>query len=116
MGRTSLQSFFGKSFSFRAQQKKHRTAARRSSQIGFESLEKREVMAANVTAVFSSSTGVLTVEGTPGNDTINVRYDGSYVSVDGVSIGTTGANGAGAAGAISQSWISSIKVSGLGGN
>jgi Ca2+-binding RTX toxin-like protein len=99
-----------KLFSFRAKQKKHRTSARRSSQFGFESLETRQVMAANLTAALVGD--VLNIEGTPGNDTINVRYDGATVRVDGISIVQNGA----AAVSVPISAVRTINVSALAGN
>lgn len=99
-----------KPFSFRAAQKSRRSTARKSSQIGFESLEKREVMASNVVGVLAG--GVLTVEGTPGVDHIAMFYEGGSVRINGASIWQNGFQ----KGSVPASSLSSIVVNSLGGN
>jgi len=66
-----------------------------------ETLENRQLMAANITANLSG--GLLRVEGTPQNDTIIMRQVGSVISIDGVKI-----NGSGT--------INKIEIRGLSGN
>lgn len=78
---------------------KSHTLAGRS--LTMESLENRQLMAANITAGLSG--GVLRVEGTPNNDTIILRQIGNVISIDGVRI-----NGSGT--------INRIEIQGLGGN
>lgn len=69
--------------------------------LSLESLENRQLMAANITATLSD--GVLSVKGTPRNDVIIMRQIGNTLSIDGVSI-----NGSGP--------ITKIEVSGFAGN
>src|SRR5262245_46910440 len=95
------------SVSLKAAKKYPRRQTRKPS---CESLEKREVMAANVTANLFN--GVLTIEGTQGNDTILVRNDGAKVSVDGAMISqysTSQAN-------VPWSSVKSVVVYGLEGD
>ena len=76
-------------------------SGRISRTLSMETLENRQLMAANITA--SLSGGVLRVEGTQQNDTIIMRQIGNTVSIDGVRI-----NGSGT--------INRIEIRGLGGN
>lgn len=57
--------------------------AARPRSLQFESLERREVMAAAVTASFNA--GVLTVTGTAGNDQINFLQTSNRISVAGIA-------------------------------
>ena len=101
-------------FSFFATKKPRRSTPRRRSSIRLESLEKREVMAANLTAMLTG--GVLSIEGTMGNDTIVVRNDGANVSVDGIMIQYQAPGAYGAGTAYSRSLINAVKIDALSGN
>jgi Ca2+-binding RTX toxin-like protein len=96
---------FKNSFSLRPSRKPRRFKAKRNLS-GFETLEKREVMAANIMAAFSN--GVLYIEGTPSNDTIMVRNDGNKVSVDGALIANVPS--------IPSSSVNTILINGLAGH
>ncbi|BBO30422.1 C2 family cysteine protease [Lacipirellula parvula] len=76
--------------------------AARPRSLQFEPLERREVMAAAITAGFNA--GVLTVTGTAGNDTINFRQTGGRISVANVS------------GSWAAADVKSIVVNSLGGS
>ena len=67
-----------------------------------ESLESRQLMAANITAGFAD--GVLSIEGTDGADAIVVRNNYDEVSVDGVT------------GTVPASLVKAIVIESLGGN
>ena len=82
----------------------------RSSRSTIESLEVRSLPAAAVTATFTS--GVLRIEGTAENDTINVRQSNQQISIDGVVIQV----GRQRLGAINASQVSRIEVNGGDGN
>ena len=77
----------------------------------FESLEKRELMAASLQAALGTN-GVLRVEGTARADTITVRQDNNLISVAGVAISTP----SGAKNQVAASAIRKIEVFGLDGN
>jgi hypothetical protein len=64
-------------------------SGRRRYRPGLDALETRNLLASSLTATLSS--GLLTVEGTPGADTIHIRQSNNQISVDGVniSIGST---------------------------
>lgn len=83
-------------------------------QLGSDSLERRDVMAASLTASFSA--GVLKVEGTDKADSIYLRQSNGIastsVSVDNIKINDGGKLVA----SIAANRISKIEVRGLGGN
>ncbi len=76
-----------------------------------EVFEMRQYPAATLIATLSA-TGALTIEGTNGNDNINVRQISNAISVDGIKITKAGV----LVNSVAASAVTSITVNGLGGN
>lgn len=85
-----------------------RTARKRLS---FDTLERRDLMAASLAATLSSD-GLLQIEGTEGADRILVRQDNGQISVNGISVAYNGSPAA----QINASLVQRIEVYGLGGD
>jgi Ca2+-binding RTX toxin-like protein len=90
---------------------KPKNRRRKNRRLGIESMESRQLMAANLMAAVDA-TGKLRIEGTDATDTINIRYDGKTFSVDGIQIQTA----AGAQTSVPRTMVKSIDVFALGGD
>ncbi|MFO0941887.1 MAG: calcium-binding protein [Pirellulales bacterium] len=83
------------------------------TQLRLEHLEARKLMAANITAILDPISKVLQVEGTPGNDTIEVRNNNGTISIANVQI----KNASGAmVGQLPFGQTILVEVKSLGGN
>jgi Ca2+-binding RTX toxin-like protein len=109
-----MLSIFKRIFrSGRSTSRQRETALRRRQ---FEALEKREMMAASILASFNPSERVLSIEGTPGNDTILVQNHSDRISISGSAIQTISGGVVTYADSISAASISRIEIKSLDGN
>lgn len=80
-----------------------------SARLGIETLERRELMASQLTA--SLAGGVLRVEGTEGADTIRVLQQNDQIRVEGAAIQT----GSGSLASVPTTAVESVRIEPLGG-